>query len=73
MRSWTRQWGLGGREVSEGLLWLPGWEHLGGLGEGCSPQDGGPGWPGKGSEISSGCAELDVRGPLDDVHAAAAG
>lgn len=35
-----------------------------------SPQDGDPGWAG-GSEISSGCAELDIRGTLGDVHAAA--
>lgn len=42
---------------------------------GCSLQDGEPGWPGKGSEISSRCAELDVCGPspLGDAHAAAVG
>lgn len=64
--------GVGGQRDQLGAAVVA---QLGAPGEvrrgGRSPQDGDPGWVGKGSEISSGCAELDIRGPLGDVHAAA--
>ena len=60
--------GVGGQKGQLGAavvaqLGAPGGIRRGGR----SPQDGEPGWAGKGSEISSGC----VLGPLGDMHAAA--
>lgn len=66
-----RKLGLGGRETgARGCCGCSAGSTWGVRRGGRSPQDGDP-RAGKGSEISSGCAELDIRGTLGDVYAAA--